>query len=284
MSEETPAQLLDDTRVERIGEREGAALYRGRLGSAWSFFHPSGGVLTTVAVQAMHAEVGAEWRPISSTTIFHQVVPEGELEVRVHLLRRGNVAVQVRAELGAAGGPAHMEVLATFVRARKGPSLVIREFPAELPGPDQAELYFREGAHLPFFRQFDIRLAAGRRFWEEGWGAGPARCARWFRYRQPPVQSARLALAALPPVVDVMPAAIFEALGAERARYFAPSLDLTIHYLADTDREWLLAQARGIWAEDGYATAEMELWDDRGRLLAYGTQSMLLRRHPNASK
>ena len=75
-----------------------------------------------------------------------------------------------------------------------------------------------------------------------------------------------------------MPAAVFEALGSEHPRLFAPSLDLTIHYLADTSREWILCQARGVWAEDGYASAEIELWDQDRTLLAYGTQTMMLRR------
>ena len=272
------AQLLDDTVVERIGEDDGVALHRANARPAWSFFLPSGGVLTAIALRAAHAEAGAEWRPLSSTTLFHEAVPEGPLDVRVHVLRRGNVTVQTRAELGPAGESPRMEVLTTFVKSRSGPSLVARPFPADLPGPTEAEPYWRSSPDLPFFRQLEARLAFGRRFWEADWDAGPARCARWFRYRHAPHRDGRMALAALPPLVDTMPAAVFEALGSEHPRLFAPSLDLTIHYLADTPNEWVLCQARGLWAADGYASAEIELWDDEGTLLAFGTQTMMLRR------
>lgn len=272
------AQILDDTRVERLGEAEGVARYGATAEPAWSFFMPSGGVLTAIALRAAWAEAGEEWRPLSSTTLFHEAVPEGPLEVRVHVLRRGNVTVQTRAELGLAGGPPRMEVLTTFVKARSGPSLVARSYPDELAGPREAEPYWRSSPDLPFFRQLEARLAHGRRFWEGGWEPGPARCARWFRYRRAPHREGRLALEALPPLVDTMPAAVFEALGSEHPRLFAPSLDLTVHYLADTAREWILCQARAVWAEDGYASAEIELWDEDRRLLAYGTQTMMLRR------
>jgi len=272
------AQLLDDTAVERLGEADGVAHYRAEARPAWSFFLPSGGVLTAIALRAAHAEAGVEWRPLSSTTLFHEAVPEGPLEVRVHVLRRGNVTVQTRAELGPAGESPRMEVLATFVKARTGPSLVAREFPADLPGPTEAPAYWKSSPDLPFFRQLEARLAFGRRFWEGDWAAGPARCARWFRYRRPPHRAGRMALDALPPLVDTMPAAVFEALGSEHPRLFAPSLDLTVHYLADTASEWVLCQARGVWAEDGYASAEIELWAEDRTLLAYGTQTMMLRR------
>ena len=277
---DVPAQLLDDVRVERLGPDGPDSRYRAHLSEAWSFILPSGGVLSSVALQAMQAEAGEDWRPISSTTIFHEAVEDGELEVLVHVLRRGNVATQLRASLGPAGDDPRMEVLATFVRARRGPSVVCRRFPEDLPGPESSEPYWRSRTPMPFFRQLEARLAHGRRFWLADWDPGPARCARWFRYRQPPREEGRLAFAAYPPLVDTMPAALFEALGSDHPRLFAPSLDLTVHYLAETKREWVLAQARASWASDGYASAEIELWDDERRLLATGTQTMMLRSRP----
>ncbi len=272
------ARLLDDIAVERLGDEAAAALYRAQARPPWSFFMPSGGVLSSIALRAAQVEAGLEWRPISSTTLFHDAVPEGPLDVRVHVLRRGNVTVQARVALGPKDEPPRMELLVTFVKAREGPSLVARDFPAALPGPAEAEPYWRGEPSLRFFQQLETRLAEGRRFWEADWDAGPACCARWFRYREPPLRDGRLPFEAMPPLVDTMPAAIFESLGSEHPRLYAPSLDLTVHYLADTEREWLLCHAKGIWAEDGYASAELELWDDRGTLLAYGTQTMMLRR------
>ncbi len=277
---ERAAQLLDDVRVERIGPDGPEVRYRARLSEAWNFFMPSGGVLTSIALRAMAAEVGDDWRPISTNTIFHEAIEDGPLEVWVHVLRRGNVATQLRAALGPAGDDPRMEVQATFVRGRRGPAVVPREYPADLLPAEACEPYWRSRTPLPFFRHLDTRLAYGHRHWVSEWEPGPARCARWFRYRQPPLREGRLAWEAYPPLVDTMPAALFEALGSEHPRMYAPSLDLTVHYLAETRSEWVLAHARAIWAADGWASAEMELWDADRRLLAYGTQTMMLRSLP----
>jgi hypothetical protein len=39
--------------------------------------------------------------------------------------------------------------------------------------------------------------------------------------------------------------------------------------------EWILSRAR--WADDGYASAEIEPWNEGRRLVAYATQMMLIR-------
>jgi acyl-CoA thioesterase len=56
-----------------------------------------------------------------------------------------------------------------------------------------------------------------------------------------------------------------------------------MHFLEDSRAEWLLTAVHARRARAGYATADVEIWDDTGRLLAYATQMMLLRRVPEAS-
>jgi acyl-coenzyme A thioesterase PaaI-like protein len=76
------------------------------LPHAWDFRTPSGGVLMTVAMRAMQAELDdPALRPISANTHFCSPVPAGPLEVRVEVLRRGNVAAQVRAALSSTTMP-----------------------------------------------------------------------------------------------------------------------------------------------------------------------------------
>jgi acyl-CoA thioesterase len=129
-----------------------------------------------------------------------------------------------------------------------------------------------------FFKNFDCRIAYGPRFWIPGWTAGPARYARWFRYLTPPRDAdGRLDRAAFSPIVDTTPPTLAHALGPSTYRFFAPSLDLTVHVLDDTDRDWILMSARMRRARAGYATAEVEVWDDSQRFLAYATQTMLIR-------
>jgi acyl-CoA thioesterase len=77
-----------------------------------------------------------------------------------------------------------------------------------------------------------------------------------------------------------MPPALIQKLGPDHTPFAAPSLDLTIHFLEDTRREWLLTDVRASRARAGYAHADVNIWDDEGRLIAVGTQMMMLRRVP----
>ena len=60
----------------------------------------------------------------------------------------------------------------------------------------------------------------------------------------------------------------------------APSLDLTIHFFERTEKEWFLISGLCRRAVAGVASAEVELFDEDGRLLAYATQMMMLKRWP----
>ncbi len=69
--------------------------------------------------------------------------------------------------------------------------------------------------------------------------------------------------------------------GSADRRWFAPSVDLTVHLLDHCRSAWVLAHNRARFAGDGYASADMALWDcgedgaDRPRLVAYATQLFL---------
>ena len=52
---------------------------------------------------------------------------------------------------------------------------------------------------------------------------------------------------------------------------------VSMRFFAATDEEWVLMHVKGHWAGDGYASAEVTLWDRRRRLLAHATQLMLIR-------
>ena len=60
---------------------------------------------------------------------------------------------------------------------------------------------------------------------------------------------------------------------AQHEPFHAPSLDLTVHFLEDTSG-WLLVNATRR-ACAGYAPGGAEIWDDRRRLLAFATQTMM---------
>jgi len=106
---------------------------------------------------------------------------------------------------------------------------------------------------------------------------GPARYARWLRYRVPQRDAAgQLDRLALPPLIDTMPTALHRAIGPGAYRFYAPSLDLTTYTVDDTSREWLLVAVTMRRARGGWAIADAEVWDDEGRFIAYGAQAMYL--------
>jgi acyl-CoA thioesterase len=77
-----------------------------------------------------------------------------------------------------------------------------------------------------------------------------------------------------------MPPAIGQKLGPGARAFMAPSCDLTVHFLAPTRDEWLLAQVRCNHAGEGYASATVHLWDRERRLVAFATQMMYMRLDP----
>jgi len=282
-----PRDLAADTAVSRLHAAPG--WYTATLSEAWNFRTPSGGVLMTVAMRAMQAELAdAALRPVSANTHFCSPVPAGPLEIRVEVLRHGGAAAQVRAQLSSTTMPGPgLEVSATFGRDRDGVD-VIDAVPPDVPRPEAArpieELKLTGGdTSPPFFRNFDNRLALGHAWWTGDWQPGEARIARWFRYKVAQRSSdGRFDPLAIPPIADTMPPALIQKLGPNHAPFHAPSLDLTVHFLENTSSQWLLTHVHVRRARAGYATASAEIWDDGGCLVAVATQTMMLRRIPES--
>lgn len=267
-----PADLAADTRAEPRGDGR----YRVELSAAWSFLLSSGGVLATAALRAAAVELGdPALRLISATTTFCTPLPAGPIDLEVVVLRRGHAASQVRVHARPAGvDDGGLETIATFARDRAGPDVVGDRAP-RVPPPDRCPA--SDEVRAPFFANLDCRRAAGSPLRGDGLTAGPARYARWFRYRVPQRDRGVLDRLALPPIADTMPAALTQAIGPGPYRYFAPSLDLTLQIVDDTERDWVLVDCRVRRARAGWAIGEATLWDDGGRLLAIASQAMYVR-------
>jgi acyl-CoA thioesterase len=275
-----PADLAADTAVR--ADPDVAARYHATLPDHWDFLMPSGGVVMTCALRAAAAELAdPALRLASATTIFCTPIKSGPLVADVVILRRGGATAQVRVALRDGSGEPGLELLATFARARKGPDVRCLPFPQvraladALPVDDGAPT--NPHARLRFHQQLDERIADGERLWLPDAAPGPARYARWVRYKVAQRDAAgRLDRLALPPVIDMMPSALHRAIGSGY-RFFAPSLDLTTYIIDDTAREWLLLAVTTRRAKDGWAIGGMDVWDDEGRYLAHGAQGMYLR-------
>jgi acyl-coenzyme A thioesterase PaaI-like protein len=279
------ADLAHDTAVRADPSTPGR--YHIALPSHWDYILPSGGVVMTAALRAAEAHLAEPpLRLASATTIFTTPIQPGELVADVHVLRRGRSATQVRVALAHAKGQANddtgMELIATFLRERRGPDVIAATSPvwaAKLADalPVEDDQPNNPHARYPFFHQVDCKLAAGEAFWRPGFAAGPAKFARWFRYRCPQRDAdGQLDRLAIAPIIDTMPTALHRAIGPGPFRLFAPSLDLTVYVVDDTRREWLLVATTLKRARAGWAIAEAEVWDDEGRFIAYGTQAMYL--------
>jgi acyl-CoA thioesterase len=279
-----PADLAVDTAVRVDADVIGR--YHHVLPDHWDYLLPSGGVVMTCALRAAQTHLAdPELRLASATTIFASPIHPGELVSDVHVIRRGRSATQVRVALHHVKAPADepgLELVATFCRDRRGPDVLgaappvwARSLADALPtvddSPKNPHVRFR------FYEQVECRLAAGAAFWQPEFAAGPARYARWFRYRIAPRDAGgRLDRLALPPLIDTMPTALHRAIGPGSYRFHAPSLDLTTYTVDDTTREWLLVACTVRRARAGWAIGDAEVWDDEGRLVAYGTQAMYL--------
>lgn len=294
-----PSDLRQDTAVSRI--REAPGWYTADLSDAWNWQTPAGGVLMTIAMRAMVAEIDdPSYKPLSANTLFCSPVPSGPMEIRVEVLRRGNAALQVRAALSSTRivGPG-LEVSATFARERQGIDMM-GTLPPGVPPPAQCPVFDEHGPHrlgtFPFLKNVEVRLAQGYPFWAKAFlekyphvqplPEEPARFARWYKYHVPQTGAdGTLDPLAIPPIADTMPSAIANRMGPGAPPFHAPSLDLTVHFLDSCRTEEILVAAYARRARAGYATAEAEIWSADGALIAYATQTMMLRqRHIDGTR
>lgn len=278
------ADLAVDTAVQADPDVPGR--YTLTLPNHWDYLLPSGGVVMTAALRAAQAQVAdPSLRLASATTIFASPIHPGRCVADVHVIRRGGSTAQVRVILRHTqekDGEPGLELVATFTRDRKGPDVIGVPFPPHAK-PLAESLSTEDGAannphaRFRFYQQIETRLADGEPFWRTDFEAGPARYARWFRYKVPQRDSeGRFDRLAIPPLVDTMPTALHRAIGPGPYRFYAPSLDLTVYTVDDTVREWLLVSVTLRRAKGGWAIADAEVWDDEGRFVAYGAQAMYL--------
>lgn len=278
----TPADLAKDTAVSAVPKVPGT--YVTTLSDRWSYFNPCGGVLMTIALRAMQAELADEGMfLLSATTIFCQAVQPGEISIEVKVLRRGESAAQLRASLSGRSQPGPgLEVTATFVRERPGPDVLGITMP-DAPLPEEAlKTTSRRGeqhdSSFNIYKNLELALAIGEPMWKPGWSAGPAHAGFWYRYKVPQRDTTgHFDPLALPPIADTMPPALARKLGPQRERMLMPSLDLTVYFLAPTRGEWILVESFAERARAGFAVASANLWDERGELVARATQTMTLR-------
>ncbi len=222
-------------------------------------------------------------------TTFVSQVAHGPVSIQVELLRRGRSMSHLRAEVTNPEAERGHLTTGIFGSDRRGFLFTDLEPPGDIPPPADCRS-FRDppppGAvpvePTPFWtRHVEGRTVLGHAPWDE-YVPDRAETVIWYRFDQPPFLDDRtLDPLALVVLADTMPGAVGEKVGRQDRSWFAPSVDLTVHLLGACRSPWVLAHNRARFAGDGYASADMALWDcgpdgnDRPALVTYATQLFL---------
>jgi acyl-CoA thioesterase len=275
--------FIEATRVRRSAGVEPA--YRAILTHEWDApVFPSGGLVTALALRAMETELDQPHQELRSfSTMFVSTVDAGEIDIKVEKLRIGKRMSQLRADAHGVGrtGPGHVTT-AAFGESREGFEFAYAGPPQAGP-PDDYPGFAEPPPGVPawrsrFFENIDVRRVRMYSSFETGWEGGRAETIRWMRYKIPPrLADGRIDPLSLIALADTMPPAVGQHQGPGFPFYHAPSVDLAMKFFADTEEEWVLTRVISHWAGEGYASADVTLWDAKRRLLAHGTQLMLIR-------
>jgi acyl-CoA thioesterase len=270
-------------RVRSPADRGGC--YTAAAAEEWNApIYPSGGVTTAIALRAMQTELDQPHQTLRSfSSMFVSTVPAGALEIDVERLRIGRRMSQLRGDLhGRGAGAAGHVVTAAFGEGREGFDFTY----SAAPEVDEAESYPGLADppagypvfNAPFFQNVEVRRVRMFASFENNWDGGRAEAIRWIRYRSPPrLADGRIEPLSLIGLADTMPITISQYLGPGYPFFHAPSVDLSMRIFAETEDEWVLSRAVCHWAGDGYASAEITLWDTQRRILAHANQLMLVR-------
>ncbi len=282
-----PSSFALETQVES----RGTGLYGASIAEAWNLRPlPQGGLVTALALRSMAEELDdAEQKLRVLHTTFVAQVTHGPVEIQVEVLRRGRSVSQLRAEVANVEATRGHITTAVYGAPRQGFNFVDLDPPPPVPPPDACRS-FRDSvppgvegfSPMPFWStRVEGRSALGHTPWET-YEPGRAERVLWYRFDEPPfLEDGNIDPLALVVLVDTMPGAAGERIGPQQRPWFAPSIDLTVHLLDECRSPWVLGHNRARHAGDGYASADMALWDcgpdgtQEPRLVAYATQLFL---------
>jgi acyl-CoA thioesterase len=269
----------------------GPGRYEATIDETWNLRPlPQGGIVSIVALRAMMDLLDDPGQTIRSMhTTFVGQVAHGPVSIDVELLRRGRSMSHLRAEVANSGSPRGHLTTGIFGGTRSGFSFTDLRPPVDVPPPSDCPSFrdpLPDGAFqfepMPFWaEQIEGRASLGHAPWEE-YVPDRAERAMGYRFDHPPyLANGTIDPLALVVLSDTMPGAVGEKVGPQDRMWFAPSVDLTVHLLDVCRSPWLLAHNRARYAGDGYASADMALWDcgedgsGTPRLVAYATQLFL---------
>jgi acyl-CoA thioesterase len=275
----------EDTQVHADPSQPGR--YLGHISPNWNILYVFGGMTMAMALSAARSALSQpDFELLTATATYLAPITAGPQTLDVKTLRVGRGAEQLIVEMRA-GDPGHkpqpdLLVVCTFGPRRESN---IRFVDVTFPDVPEPETVTRAkpppGAtvgRLPYHYSVETRRVLGSEPWTHDWPPGPARWAAWHRLRNNPrLPDGTLDPLAYVPAADMIGPAVRQAQGGNAPLTMVISLEICLHVFAHTDSEWLLQDAQACQAGDGYASGRVNLWDERGQLVAQATQRAMLR-------
>jgi acyl-CoA thioesterase len=257
------APFVEDTRVSPAGPGRWDAVLTDR----WDISVPNGGYVLSVALAAVHAELGQP-HPLAVSAHYLGTCEHGPARVDVTVLKEGRSLSTAFATLSQ-GGRQRVAVLATYgdVRAWSGPTLVSVAPPSLPPPAECAFIGDRPAGGMttrpPIADRVDFRPspATARALAERG---EPPCLEGWLRL----AEDGPITPEHLPLLADSSPPAVFAAL----ATGWVPTIELTVHVRAVPAPGWLRARIETRVLVEGTLEEDCTLWDADGRVVAMSRQ------------
>jgi acyl-CoA thioesterase len=275
-----PGDLLEDTRVEAIAERPGR--FRANLSNAWNVLYVFGGMTMALGVSAARAALSQpDFNLLSTTCTFLAPVKAGAIELQTRTLRKGKGSEQIAVDLfeGESETPSLHLVVSFGPKREADVAIVDLPFPSPLKPSDIPEFVPRAGSSMmmiPYYHSVETRVVP-RADAHAKPGLG-THWLGWLRFKNTPRTSdGRLDPLAYVAACDMIAPALREVRGKKASAMLVVSLEITLHFYAHTDSEWLLQDARIYQAGDGYVSGIVNLWDEQERLVGHALQRAVLR-------
>lgn len=283
---DTAGDLLRDLAV--TADPAVANRYRSVMSDRWNVIYAFGGVTMAAAASAARTHVAdPRYALRSATASFLAPMTAGPLRYDVRTLRAGKGSRQLTVDVaseakGAADeGRSDLHLMAIFAPDQPIDTRFTDPVPPEVPDPE--DIRYEVPADYPvhrlnYHRSVEVKTAMGHLPWDPDFEPGEAKWAGWFRFRNTPrLPNGELDPLGYIPAADILGPAMLQKRGPTAEPMLVVSLELSVHFLANTRSEWLLQQSEVFQAADGYVSGMVHLWDRDRNLVATGIHRALMR-------
>lgn len=257
--------------------------YRAHLSRDWAAWGPVGGYVAAIALRAVAAE-SAVPRPATFSCQYLGVADFDAVDLEVVTLRASRRSASLRVSM-TQSGRAILEGLASMVAAGADGFVHDAAPMPDVPSPhglrSWEDLYPDDPNPYRIWSNIEARPFDWTKRWIDRPRSGPV-YRHWFRFRPRPTFDDPISDAArLLVLIDLLGWPGAAVAYPSPLPYIAPTMDLDVRFhRAEPESEWLFARATSPIAEAGLIAAGVEVWSEKGRLLASGAQHMLCRPAP----